>query len=302
MSNSPEAAIAWRVDLTVPEHLRVEIETLLEDHVAAVLSTLLEDFDEIEVAPELLWRLSVYCADEAEGAALASMLAENASRLRLAEPDITGTAVPPEDWVAKNAQKFPLIFAGRFVVHGDHLRPPPGRMALCISAGNAFGSGMHGSTRGCLLALDGIAHKHQVRRALDLGAGSGILAVAIATCWADASVLASDIDPAAVAGSNIAAEENGVADRLQSCLSDGFAANEVCDGAPYDLICANILANPLCQLAADVAQYLAPGGLVILSGLLTRQEDEVGAAYQRARLRLADQIRLGDWSTLLLTN
>lgn len=302
MSNSPEIAIAWRVDLTVSEYLRTEFEILLEDNVAVVSATLLEDFNEIEVEPERLWRLSFYCTDEAEGAVLTSLLADNASRLGLAEPDITGTAVPPEDWVAKNAHKFPLIFAGRFVVHSDHLRPPPGRTALCINAGNAFGSGMHGSTRGCLLALDAIANKHQVRRALDLGAGSGILAVALAKCWANTSVLASDIDPAAVASTNIAAHENGVTDRLQSCLSDGFAANEVRDGAPYDLICANILANSLCQLAVDMAEYLTPGGLVILSGLLTRQEDDVGAAYQRAGLRLVDQIRLGGWSTLLLTN
>lgn len=198
------------------------------------------------------------------------------------------------------------MFAGRFVVHGDHLHPPPGRIALRINAGNAFGSGTHGSTRGCLLALDAVANQRRVARALDLGCGSGILAIAIAKCWAGggmglADVLAADIDPVAVAGSNVAAEENGVADRVRTCLSDSFAAREIGSAAPYDLICANILANPLRELAPDVARHLAPGGLAILSGLLRRQEDEVAQAYQSAGLRLTDQIRLGDWSTLLLT-
>jgi hypothetical protein len=144
---------------------------------------------------------------------------------RRAAPNICGAAVADEDWVARGAQQFPLLFAGRFAVHGGHLRPPPGRTA----------------------------------------------------------------------------EDNGVGDRVRTCLGDGFAAAEIAAGAPYDLICANILANPLRQMAPQMARHLAPDGLVILSGLLTRQEAEVAEAYRGAGLRLADQIRLGDWSTLLLT-
>ncbi len=302
----PELIVGWRIDLTVPENARIAFETLLEERAAAVSSALIDESGDIEIAPGQLWRLSVYCAGAAEGAELKILLGETAARLGLADLDIQSEAIPDEDWAANTAQKFPLVFAGRFVVHGDHLRPPPGRIALRINAGNAFGSGTHGSTRGCLLALDAVANQRRVARALDLGCGSGILAIAIAKCWAgggmgSAEIVAADIDPAAVAGTRNAADENGVAERARACLSDGFAAREISSAAPYDLICANILANPLRELAPDVARHLSPGGLAILSGLLRRQEDEVAQAYQSAGLHLTDQSRRGDWSTLLLT-
>ncbi len=306
MSNRSEAIVGWRINLTVPEYLRLEFETLLEERAVAVSSALQGEDGDIEIAPGRLWCLSVYCAGAAEGVELKALLDEAVARLGLVDPDIHSEAVVEEDWAAINAQQFPLLFAGRFVVHGDHLRPSPGRIALRINAGNAFGSGMHGSTRGCLLALDRVANQRRVGRALDLGAGSGILSIAIAKCWGgggmgSVQVLAADIDPAAVAGSRAAAEDNAVAERVRACLSDGFAAGEIAATAPFDLICANILANPLREMAPALADHLVPDGLVILSGLLVRQEEEVVDAYQSTGLRLTDQICLGDWSTLLLT-
>tara|TARA_B100000315_G_scaffold220437_1_gene223125 strand:- start:130 stop:978 length:849 start_codon:yes stop_codon:yes gene_type:complete len=282
--------------------LRGEFETLLEQRAAVVSSALLDEGGDIEISPRRLWRLSAYCSDAAEGAAIAAMLVQTATRLDFAGLDIRSEAVLDEDWAATSAQRFPLLFAGRFVVHGDHLRPPPGRLALRVNAGNAFGSGAHGSTRGCLLALDAIANQHAVRRALDLGAGSGILAVAIAKCWRDAEVLAADIDAAALAVSDAVAEANGVSGRVRTCLSDGFAASQIHESAPYDLICANILADPLRGMAPQLARHLAPDGLAILSGLLRRQEAEVEDSYNRAGLRIIDRIRIGDWATLLLTH
>ena len=297
----------WRIGLTLPERLLGEFEAALEEEALAVSSALLEDSDVASKSPDRLWRLYAYCADAAEGDALALLASETAARLDVAAPEIDSAAVPDEDWAAKYDREAPLLFAGRFVVHGDHLVPPPGRIALCINAGSAFGSGMHGSTRGCLLALDRIAQKHRIGRALDLGAGSGILAVAIAKCWdgggmGRAGVVAADIDPAAVAASRAAAEGNDVSDRVRVCLSDGFAAGEIGDGAPYDLITANILADPLRDMAAALAGHLAPRGFAILSGLLRRQEEGVAESYRNAGLRLLDPVRLGDWSTLLLAN
>ncbi len=296
----------WRIGLTLPEHLLGEFEAVLHARAAAVSTVLLESGGEIVESSDRLWRLNAYCADAAEGDALVALASETAARLGLEAPEIDGEAVADEDWAAKNAGTFPLLFAGRFVVHGDHLRPPPGRIALCINAGNAFGSGLHGSTRGCLLALDGIANKRRVRRALDLGAGSGVLAVAIAKCWGGggmgrARVLAADIDPAAVAVSRAVTEANGVSSRVRTCRSDGFTTREVRVGAPYDLICANILADPLRHMAPQLAQHLAPDGIAILSGLLRHQEAGVVETYFHAGLHLMDQIRLGEWSTLLLT-
>ena len=297
----------WRIGLTLPEFFLGEFEALFEGHAVAVSSALVEDGGEVAESPDRLWRLYAYCADIAERDAVTALASEAAARLGLAAPEIASEAVPGEDWAAKYRREVALLFAGRFVVHGNYLRPPPGRIALCINAGNAFGSGMHGSTRGCLLALDRIAATRRVRQALDLGTGSGILAVAIAKCWdgggmGRADVLAADIDPVAVAVSQAVAEANGVAARLRICQSDGFAASEIGEGAPYDLICANILANPLRQMAPELARHLAPEGIAILSGLLVSQEAEVADSYRHAGLRAVDRVCLGDWATLLLTH
>ena len=297
----------WRIGLTLPERLPGEFEAVLEAHATAVSSTLLEGGGESDSSLERLWRMRAYCTDAAAGNSLAVLASETSARLGLAVPEIDSETVPDEDWAAKYDHEAPLLFAGRFVVHGDHHLPPPGRIALCINAGNAFGSGRHGSSRGRLLALDRIANERRVGQALDLGAGSGILAVAIAKCWdvggmGRAEVLAADIDPVAVAASHAAAEGNDVLDRVRVCVSDGFAAGEIGDGTPYDLILANILADPLRDMAPDLAGHLAPDGLAILSGLLRRHEEGVAESYRNAGLRLLDQVRLGDWSPLLLAN
>jgi ribosomal protein L11 methyltransferase len=308
LSNRPDGAAAWRVALTLPRHALEAVEAALEDHAAAVTTRTLEQGNPtIDGAPEDPWRLTAYCADAPAGGVLAALALAAVSGLGLATPEIDIAAVPETDWAAQNLEAFPLLFAGRFVVHGDHLRPPPGRVALCINAANAFGSGRHGSTRGCLLALDGIARERRITRALDLGTGSGILAVAIAKCWGGggmgaAGVVAADNDPQAVAAARAAAAANGVAARVQCVLSDGFAAPALAAGAPYDLICANILADPLIGFAADLARHLAAGGIVILSGLLNSQEAAVTAAYERAGLRLVEPIRLGEWTSLVLTS
>ncbi|MDA0231066.1 MAG: 50S ribosomal protein L11 methyltransferase [Proteobacteria bacterium] len=296
----------WRIGLTLPELFLGEFETLFEDHAVAVSTSLVDDSGEAAELPDRLWRLNAYCADILERDAVTALASETAARLGLVAPEIAIEAIADEDWAAKYAREVSLLFAGRFVVHGDYLHPPPGRIALCINAGNAFGSGMHGSTRGCLLALDRIAATRRVQKALDLGAGSGILAVAIAKCWdgggmGRADVLAADIDPASVAVSQAVAKANGVAASVRICQSEGFAAHEIGEAAPYDLICANILANPLRQMAPELAHHLAPDGIAILSGLLASQEAEVVETYGDAGLRSVDPIRLGNWSTLLLT-
>ncbi len=306
MSNPPEGAAAWHIALILPQHALEAVAEILDEHATAVSTQSLERGDKLDGTPDEPWRLTAYCADAAQGGVLAALAAETLTGLGLAVPEIDIEAVPDTDWAAQNAQEFPLLFAGRFVVHGDHLAPPPGRVALHVNASNAFGSGRHGSTRGCLLALDRIANRRRVARALDLGTGSGILAIAIAKCWGGggmgvAEVLASDIDSAAVAVASAVAEANGVAARVTCVLSDGFAAPEIGAGAPYDLISANILADPLRHMAPDLAAHLAPDGMIILSGLLTSQEAEVSESYGRAGLRLADHVRLGEWSSLLLT-
>jgi ribosomal protein L11 methyltransferase len=171
-------------------------------------------------------------------------------------------------------------------------------LVLTLDAGLAFGSGEHGSTRGCLRALE-LAARRRPRRILDLGTGSGILAMAAAMLLRR-PVLATDIEPwsVRVAGQNAAA--NGVGRLVRPLLADGWRSPIVQGRAPYDLVLANILARPLCRMARDLANAMAPGGTAILAGLLTSQARMVLAAHRRQGLRLDTILREGNWATLML--
>ena len=210
--------------------------------------------------------------------------------------------VEAEGWLARTQAAFPEQRVGRrFSVQGTHLegKPPPGRILLRLDAGVAFGSGEHGSTRGCLRALEMVARGWRPRRVLDLGTGSGILAIAAAKLLRR-PVLGTDIEPWAVrvAGQNV--RLNQVRPWVRATLARGWHSRLVRAGAPYDLVFANILARPLCAMARDLAAHLAPGGRAILSGLLASQARMVLAAHQRQGLRLEQVVREGGWTTLVV--
>ena len=188
---------------------------------------------------------------------------------------------------------------------GSHVTAPPpaGSLAIKVEAGNAFGTGRHESTRGCLLALDRLAKRRRVRRALDMGCGSGVLAIAVAKLWRDSlqgPVLALDNDPIAVAVTKENAAVNAVATVLEAAVSDGYRGLPALGGGPFDLIVANILAEPLEAMAGDLAAHLAPGGTAILSGLLAVQERSLRAKHRTQGIILKDRVRLGGWTTLIL--
>ncbi|MCV0397864.1 MAG: 50S ribosomal protein L11 methyltransferase [Rhizobiaceae bacterium] len=226
------------------------------------------------------------------------------SRIRAALPaarEIGTEPVPEIDWVAASLTALKPVRAGRFLVHGAHDRAArrAGDVAIEIEAGLAFGTGHHGTTAGCLMMLGDILRRERPRSALDLGAGSAVLAIAVARL-ARIPVLATDIDPVATRVAAENARHNGVGSLVATATATGFRHATIAGNAPYDLIVANILARPLMALAPDMARHVAPDGSVVLSGILDRQRNAVLAAYVGQRFRHMRTIRLGGWSTLHL--
>lgn len=279
------------IRLLVPEDAAAAYEAALASHCLSVARFAANE-GEVEIEGVR------YAGADETGLALALALAAAAS----------GVAATPErrpiaetGWLARVRASFPEQRIGaRFAIRGSHLAGPgpAGRISLVLDAGMAFGSGEHGSTRGCLLALERLAPRRP-RRILDLGTGSGILALAAARLWSR-PVLAADNDPHAVRSAARNARMNGLGPLVRAIVADGWRPRAIRRGGPYDLVLANILARPLAAMATPLARHLAPGGRAVLSGLLSRQASMVLAAHRRTGLVLARQIVVGDWMTLIL--
>jgi ribosomal protein L11 methyltransferase len=209
--------------------------------------------------------------------------------------------VEAKDWVKATLEELVPVRAGRFIVHGHHDRTkvPPNKLGIEIEAALAFGTGHHGTTRGCLLLLDHVLKARAPKRVLDLGTGTGVLAIAAAKALHD-HVLASDIDPLSVRVARDNARLNGTGDRVETIQAIGFSAPQFSSRGPFDLVLANILANPLRQMATAMATHLAPSGSVILSGLLPPQAQGVIAAYRARGLVLKRHLQIEGWSSLLM--
>ena len=251
------------------------------------------------------WRLDAYFDARPDQATidLLRKLVPSARRVRpLVEP------LPDADWVTLSQAGLEPVRAGRFFVFASSFdgAPPPGTVAFRIDAGLAFGTGQHATTTGCLMMLDRMKSRGAAfRNLLDLGTGTGLLAFAAMALWPRAYATASDIDPVSIRVAAANAAVNGVRlgaehGRLALAVSDGLDDRRLRAGAPYDLIIANILAQPLIELAPAIAAALRPGGTLLLAGLLDGQAGAVARAYRRQRLRLADRIDVGDWPTLRL--
>jgi ribosomal protein L11 methyltransferase len=209
--------------------------------------------------------------------------------------------VDERDWVASSLEGLRPVRAGRFLVHGSHSRGAAraNDLAIEIDAALAFGTGHHGSTRGCLIMLDNIARRRRPRAILDLGAGSGVLAIAAAKAF-KRKIHAGDIDPVCVAAARANARQNAAARFLRPVLARGAAHRALRQGAPYDLVFANILARPLRGLAPDIARLTAPRADIVLSGLIGRDVAGVIAAYRAQGIALARRIDIDGWATLLM--
>jgi ribosomal protein L11 methyltransferase len=209
--------------------------------------------------------------------------------------------VEEKDWVASSLEGLAPVRAGRFLVHGSHDRAAVRQndIGLEIEAALAFGTGHHGSTHGCLLMLDRVGRRRRPRAILDLGTGSGVLAIAAALLFRR-HVHAGDIDPVSVAAATANARLNRASAYVRPVHATGLAHPALAAGAPYDLVFANILARPLRRLAPAVARHMAPNAEIILSGLLARDVPGVVSAYGMQKLKLTHRIEIDGWVTLLM--
>ncbi len=293
MSTRRHAIALETVHVTVPD----EAVEAYERALASVCSTVgIFEADDSQT----VWRIEGVKDEGAGEPALAVALSIAAA--------LTGIDVPlrrertqAEGWLARTYESFPEQRVGRrFALRGTHLGAAPSgpRLTLTLDAGIAFGSGEHGSTRGCLRALECIAHRRP-RRILDLGTGSGVLAMAAAALLRR-PVLAVDIEPWSVRVATQNASMNRLHRRVRCRLGNGWRTPQIRADAPYDLVFANILARPLCLMARPLAQHLAPRGTAILAGLLASQVRLVLAAHRRQGLVLEGLLREGDWATMIL--
>jgi ribosomal protein L11 methyltransferase len=284
----------WRVAATVPDAAAADLAS-------AALATACEAVSAFETEPGGAWRIEGFATAPPIPALIEATLALAWNGRGDAPPALELEHLPARDWVALNQASFPPLAAGRYLIHGSHHGDsvPGGRIGLCIDAATAFGTGEHATTRGCLLAIDRLAKQRARRRSLDMGTGTGILAIALAKTWRR-RVWARDIDAEAVRVAARNAAVNGVAPLLDLRRADGFGDRGLRRAGRFDLILANILARPLMRMAPALARALAPGGIAVLSGLLGRQEAALRAAYRAQGLALRRRIAIEGWHTLVL--
>ncbi|WP_417672797.1 50S ribosomal protein L11 methyltransferase [Pseudodonghicola sp.] len=243
-----------------------------------------------------LWEVGGYFTESPDLVELALLAAAFGAR------DFAVSEVPETDWVAHVRRELAPVEAGRFFLYGSHDadKVPGDCIPLLIEAAMAFGTGHHGTTLGCLRALDRLMTQGFVAgKVADIGCGTAVLAMAAARVW-DGTFVASDIDQVAVDVAEANLKANGMEGQVHCVEAAGFDHPDITANAPYDLIFANILKGPLVALAPDLAAHLRPGGYAILSGILNEQADEVRKVYFQSGINFVEDEKIGDWTTLLL--
>lgn len=288
---SAEAPDSWKFTLPCT---RAEAEAIDAGaiEIDAVLMTTETVEDDVEH-----WRLDAYMQDAPDAAMI--------DALRALVPSAAGIApviepLTAQDWVAMSQEGLEPIVEGRFVVHtsAHPAAPPPGGRAFLIDAGQAFGTGHHATTSGCLAMLDALADR-AFANIIDIGTGTGLLAFAAAHLWPSAHIMATDIDPMAIAVTRENAAANDVAG-VALVVADGALDEAITARAPYDLLIANILAGPLVSMAPEIAAIADAGATIILAGLLDTQRPQVMEAFEACGCTLVQVDRRGDWTILRL--
>jgi ribosomal protein L11 methyltransferase len=276
----------WKASVTVPKDLAPDVASLFELTPPAPQAVLIV---EDPFGPDAIVEALYDCKADADWLS------------RLTGYDVLVAPLPDQDWIKQSQEGLPPVRAGRFFVYGAHDAGlvPAGVIAIRIEAGLAFGTGHHETTALCLRALSRLARRRRFTRVLDLGCGTGVLAIAAARLWRK-PVLATDIDPIAVEVARENARTNGVTPLVRVAVADGLTHPTIANLAPFDLICANILAAPLTWLAPTLSASVAPSGIAVLSGLLRNQENLVLSFYRAQGLKLRKTLRDGPWSALVL--
>ena len=283
----------WQLRFSAPRRLVEAAEPLFE---AALSVAQVRAGDGSEC-----WRLEAMFDGRPADAPIEAGLAVAAEALGLAVPAVCIARLKARDWLAENRAALTEIAVGRFRIVPEHRRseaPPSHFLDIHVDAGPAFGSGRHETTQGCLRLLEDIARTRRPWRILDLGAGSGILALAAARLW-KRPVIATDVDPVAVRTVRANAARNASLPRIDARCGSGL--DPVRRERPFDLVMANILAGPLAGLAPDMRGAVARRGLLILSGILSNQENRVLGRYRAAGFRLERRLVTGSWSSYRLT-
>jgi len=302
----------WKVEFSIPHHLADAVSDALDGGPFGPLAiTSIEDKDspgnrvvqtgsrnsELQVHGQ--WLIEALYDRKPDPAAISRLIAPVAEAHGASFGPVQVSLVPDTDWIAKSLEGLAPVAAGRFFVYGHHdaLKVPAHTIPILIDAGQAFGTGHHATTQGCLEYVSELCATRRPRNVLDIGTGTGVLAIGLAKL-ARVRVLASDIDPVAMLVARSNAKLNGVGNLVHAVTASGFGHPLLAAHAPYDLILANILASPLVSLAPAFARHLSPGGTLILSGILLSQENMVTSALRSHGLYLHSRKRIGDWVSL----
>lgn len=282
----------WQIELDAAPETMPLFEAALEPYCVSLSS---------QELGSAMWRLQAVCVAPPDRGAVDVAVTIAAAAAGVAGPEVRIGRLETRDWVREGLLGLPAIAVGRFHVRGSHLPAPatPETIDLLVDAGLAFGTGHHPTTWGCLHAIGQITRQRRFANALDMGCGSGVLALALAALQRT-PVTAADNDPVAVRTARDNARINGMSPLVRALVAGSFDDRGLRVRAPYDLIVANILAKPLCALAPGLVSALTPDGVVVLSGLLARSEREVLAAYRAQGMRLAWRIARQGWHTLVL--
>lgn len=296
----------WKISIISTEEFLPSLEEIMyaaaQDNYPSITAF------EIEGDPENKL-MEIYFADLPDKNAIEIAVAETAKIFGIAPPTCTLERVIDKDWVAESQKLLTPIEAGDFYLYGSHDEKtiPSRKIPILMEAGQAFGTGSHETTNGCLLAIDALGKSITPNNILDLGCGSGVLAVAMAKIW-QSKIIASDIDPIATKTTIENLKSNGIelvdyeytAQGVAVITSNGFENGVIASSGPYDLIVANILAEPLKQLAPDIVKNLSPRGILVLSGLLQDQDNSVRTTYEKQGLHVKSTFPINEWQTLVL--